>query len=162
MPGYLFAGLHPEAKRDHVREVFDHLNARVIATKRDLGVKPAGPAATSLDSTRRKEIGARIKAAGRGDPAAGVEACKRVIAVYEAEARAQGPRGDVWNFWNAVTPFRAKNFDRKLGCWREDGRHLIHGGGRDTPPAQRDSDFGTSERHATNDYERRVRIMGEA
>ena len=118
--------------RDAAQEVFDHLRARVIATKRDMGIKPAvGPSV--LSPTQRRNIEARIaeqqKIAGRGDGIeAGVEACKRVIDVDEADCRRQGPYGKGWNYWNADTPFRnAANFDARLLRWREDGNHAVFG-----------------------------------
>jgi hypothetical protein len=136
--------------RDAAQEVFDHLRARVIATKRDMGIKPAaGPSV--LSPTQRRNIEARIaeqqKIAGRGDGIeAGVEACKRVIDVDEADCRRQGPRGKGWNYWNADTPFRnAANFDARLLRWREDGNHAVFGFPTERKPrrdgARRDHGF---------------------
>lgn len=158
----LFALAQPEAKLDYVREVFDHLVARVIAAKRDLGVTPASAPSRTLTPARRKRIMARIRESGAGDLALGVEMCKRVIAVDEAECRAQGPGGKSWDYWTADTPFRnAENFESRLNRWRADGNHRPFGGGR--PDASRhDANTGTASRHGTSDHKHRLARMAAA
>lgn len=130
------ADLQPTPTRDYAAEVFDYLRERIIATKIDLGIKPArGP--TVLAPADRRNIEARIREQqtidGRGDGLeAGLQACKQVIDVDEADSRRQGR---ISNWWNATTPFRnASNFDARLGRWREDGRHQIFGKIEDRKP----------------------------
>ncbi len=120
--------------RDRAREVFEHLRDRIIATKVDLGIKPArGP--TKLAPADRKAIEARIREHDEADPTtpdAGVIACKQVIDVDEADCRRNR---EISAYWNATTPFRnARNFESRLLRWRADGKHqpfgASSGGGR--------------------------------
>lgn len=115
----------PEPAKCLAEVVFEHLRARIIQTKFDLGIKPAtGPRV--LDKRQRHAILSRIEEHGGGDE--GVEACKRVIAVDEADCRRQGPKGPSWSYWNASTPFRnPSNFEGRLDRWREDGDHAVFG-----------------------------------
>jgi hypothetical protein len=112
----------PEPKRDYAQEVFEHLAARIIATKTDLGIKPAiGP--RILSKADRKNIEARI--AEYDTPDEGVEACKRVIAVDEADCRRAQ---EISRYWNAQTPFRnVTNFENRLMRFRDDGNHVAFG-----------------------------------
>ena len=135
----------PSKPRDLAAEVFEYLRERIIATKTDLGIKPArGPSV--LSPADRRNIEARIREqqtiAGRGDGLeAGLLACKQVIDVDEADCRR---KGEVSQYWNATTPFRnASNFDARLGRWRENGEHQIFGTveQRKPKPIRRDLGF---------------------
>lgn len=114
--------------RDRAREVFDYLAERIVTTKRDLGITPArGP--TRLSPADRKLIEARIAeydAAEPDVPDAGVIACKQVIDVDEFDSRRDQA---ISTYWNATTPFRPDNFQRRLLRWRADGKHQPFGGG---------------------------------
>lgn len=118
----------PEPKADPADEVFAYLAERIVQTKRDLGIKPArGP--RILDKTDRRAINTRIVEYGEGDEAKGVECCKQVIDVDEADCRRGGVNSPSWRYWNAKTPFRnAANFEQRLMRWREDGDHAVFGG----------------------------------
>jgi hypothetical protein len=103
--------------------VFAYLRERIIATKVDLGIKPArGP--TTLSAADRKAIEARIREQDQADPTtpdAGLLACRQVIDVDEADCRRNR---EISNWWNATTPFRnARNFESRLMRWRADGKH---------------------------------------
>lgn len=113
---------------DYAALVFAHLRSRIIATKHELGIKPAtGPYV--LSATQRTAIEQRIAEHGGGE--AGVEACKRVIAVDEFECRqADRPDAKCWAYWNATTPFRQELFEQRLSRYRDDGKHVPFGGAR--------------------------------
>lgn len=114
----------PTPQADPADEVFAHLRDRILATKRALGIKPVRAPKILADADRRR-INDRIREYGDGDPAAGVEACKQVIAVDEADSRRAGK---ISAYWNATTPFRnVANFENRLLRWREDGDHAAFG-----------------------------------
>lgn len=120
-------------QRDRAMEVFAYLRERIIATKVDLKISPArGP--TVLSTADRKAIEARIREQDEADPHtpdAGVTACKQVIDVDEAEARANQ---EIGAYWNATTPFRnSRNFEQRLLRWRADGRHRAFGAAAGEP-----------------------------
>lgn len=115
--------------RDPAQEVFDYLASRIVAAKTELGIKPAiGP--RILGKTERRNIDDRIREHGKRpdgsiDFDAGVEACKRVVDVDEADCvRVR----EISQYWNATTPFRnSANFEGRLMRWREDGEHQVWG-----------------------------------
>jgi hypothetical protein len=122
----------PTPKRDPAMEVFDYLSERIIATKRDMKLPARG--LTVLAKKDRALIRARIdehgykrdskgKPTGEFDVALGIEACRQVIDVDEADAR----RTREFDYWNAVTPFRPANFIGRLARWRPDGQHAAFG-----------------------------------
>ena len=116
-----------EPKADPAEAVFAYLRERILATKTDLGIKPVR-APRILSKTDARAINARVVEYGDGDEAAGIEACKQVIDVDEADCRRQG---EISGYWNATTPFRnAANFENRLQRWRADGKHSVFGGGK--------------------------------
>jgi hypothetical protein len=108
--------------------VFAYLAERIVAVKRELGIKPArGP--TVLSVADRRRIEQRIAEYGAGDVDRGVEACRQVIEVDEADCRRNQ---EISSYWNASTPFRTdgtkiNNFASRLDRWREDGEHVPFG-----------------------------------
>ena len=138
--------------RDPAMEVFEYLRERIIATKIDLGIKPAiGPRV--LSGPDRKRIEARIAEYGEGSIDKGVEACRRVIDVDEADSRRIG---EVSEYWTASTPFRTdgqkiNNFENRLMRWREDGEHQVWGARRAKGPKPR-TDHGFDAHMPDEDF----------
>ena len=122
----------PEPARDPVQEVFDYLAERIYVTRVDMGLRAIGMSvipkeARALIRARIDEHGykrdSKGKPTGEFDVALGIEACRQVIDVDEADAR----RTREFDYWNAVTPFRPANFVGRLARWRPDGQHAAFG-----------------------------------